>query len=222
MGIHDLDQPATHPLASATPRRHRRTLLLGAGAMALVLATIGIIAALAGPSSPAAQAHVPSVTVASPNSIDAASSATRQSPGGQAAPSSTKATPAPPVLEDGIYPTYISEVDVDGARITVDVIQVFEDEAAVNAAIEDGMAPGEARYLYVYIRNENPRLRTLQVAPDLRIEFLGECQAPPNRNAALTELADKTTPFNGTYYYDVTVTDGAIQLITERLAVAAC
>jgi hypothetical protein len=209
MRIHDLDQPAK--------RSHRRAVLLGAGALALALATVGIMAALAGPSSPVAAAHVPSVTAASPNTVPAASSASQQP-----APSSTNLTPAPPVLEDGTYPTYISEVDVDGARITVDVIQVFEDEAAASAAIEDGMDPSVGQYLYVYTRNLNPRLRTLPVADDLWIEFLGECEAPPDRNAALTELADKTTPFNETYYYDITVLDGAIHQITERLAVPAC
>jgi hypothetical protein len=103
------------------------------------------------------------------------------------------------VLADGTHPTYIAEVDVDSSTITIDVIQVFENEAAVNAAIEDGMAPGEAQYLYIYVRNQNPRLRTLPVARDVRIEFADGCETPPDRDAALSELAKRTRPFDKLY-----------------------
>lgn len=219
MRIHDLEQPANRPPASATRMRHPRAVLLGAGALALALATIGIMAALAGRSSLATQARAPSVNVADPSSVAAASAATQQSRRGQVASTSTTSTP--PVLADGTYPTYLDEVDVDGATITIDRIQVFENEAAVNAAIEDGMARGEAQYLYIYVRNQNPRLRTLPVARDVRIEFVDGCEAPPNRDAALSELAKKKS-FDKLYYYDVTVANGAIHQITQHLAKAAC
>ncbi|HEY3209514.1 MAG TPA: hypothetical protein VGL18_06915, partial [Actinomycetota bacterium] len=76
---------------------------------------------------------------------------------------------------------------------------MFENEAAVNAAIEDGMAPGRAQYLYIYVRNQNPRLRTLPVARDVRIEFADGCETPPDRDAALSELAKRTRPFDKLY-----------------------
>jgi hypothetical protein len=63
---------------------------------------------------------------------------------------------AAPVLADGMYPTYVRKVDVRGAQMTADVIQVFENEAAAAAAIEDGTPPSEAQYLYIYIRNPKP------------------------------------------------------------------
>ena len=126
------------------------------------------------------------------------------------------------VLADGIYPTYIDGVDVGRATITIDVIQVFEDDAAIDAAIEDGMAPNDAQYLYVYVRNQNPRLRTLPVARDVDMLFLDGCEAPPERDAALTELAKSTTPFSSLYYYDVTVANGAIRHIEQHLTEAAC
>ena len=91
-----------------------------------------------------------------------------------------------------------------------------------HAAIEDGMAPNDAQYLYVYVRNQNPRLRTLPVARDVDMLFLDGCEAPPERDAALTELAKRTTPFSSLYYYDVTVANGTIRHIEQHLTEAAC
>ncbi|HEX9410579.1 MAG TPA: hypothetical protein VF986_02650 [Actinomycetota bacterium] len=217
MKIRDLDQQLAGQLTPASPRRRRRAILLGAGALALVMASIGTAAALGGRSSPSAQSHQPSATVAAPGVVAAAPQL----------PEATTSTPAP-VLANGTYPTYINKVDVKGATITVDVIQVFENgEAAINAAVEDGMTRAEAQYLYVYIRNQNPRLRTLAVAPHVDIKFADGCEAPPVRDKALTELAKRTATsdqVNGLplYYYDITVANGAIQQIQQRLAQAAC
>ena len=222
MKIRPLDQPVTGQLTPASPRRRRRTILLGAGVLALVMASIGTAAALGGRSSPTARAHQPSVTSA-PATIPPAP----QSPNGQAAPKAITSTPAP-VLADGTYPTYIDKVDVDGATITVDVIQLFENgEAAIKAAVEDGMSADEAQYLYVYIRNQNPRLRTLSVARDIAIHFVDGCDASSVRAEALTELSKRTATSDvinamHLYYYVVTVADGAIHQVTQRLAQAAC
>jgi len=111
------------------------------------------------------------------------------------------------VLADGTYPTYIDKVDVKDATITVDVIQLFENEAAINAAVEDGMSANDAQYLYVYIRNQNPRLRTLPVARNIDIEFTDGCEAPPVRDKALTELAKRPPrPTRSTDYPCTTTT----------------
>jgi hypothetical protein len=222
MQIQDLDQQLAGQLAPASPRRRRRTILLGAGALALVMASIGTAAALGGRSSPSTQSRQPSATVAAKGVV----ASIPQSSNGQVALKAVTSTAAP-VLADGTYPTYITKVDVDGATITVDVIQLFENEAAVDAAVEDGMIANDAQYLYVYIRNENPRLRTLPVARNIDIQFADGCEAPPQRDAALTELAKRTATsdkVNGQhlYYYDVTVTDGAIHQIQQRLVEAAC
>jgi hypothetical protein len=219
----NLDQ--TLPVASGSPRRRRRTVVLSVGALALVLATTGIVAvALAGGSVSSAQMKDRSVSLGRPAPIEPAS----RPPSGHAPSnsngnsSSSTSLGTGPVLADGTYPTYIRGVDVDGAKITVDVVQVFEDEAAVKAALEDGKSPDQARYLYIYVRNQNPLLRTLTVAGDLHIQFMGTCEEPPSLRSALTELAKKTTPFSTTYYYDVTVRDGLIHTITQHLAIPAC
>jgi hypothetical protein len=208
----NLDQTATRS------KRSRRTVMLGASALALALSIIGTAAAVGGRSSPTAQAHAPSITVAAPSGLP---EVLPEVPPAAAQPAtSTSSTPAAPVLEDGTYPTYVTKVDVDGATITVDVVQVFQDEAAEKAAIEDGK---DFVADYIYVRNENPRLRTLAVARDVHIQFLGECESPGTRNAALTELAKKTKDdFNNLYYYDITVMHGAIHQIVQRLAQAAC
>jgi hypothetical protein len=221
MQIQNQDHTVSGPVAQATPGRHRRIALVVAGALVLVLGTVGTVAAMAGRPSPAAKSPAPSIAVA-PNGHPAAPPAA-QPPAARPATTPISSAPAAPVLADGTYPTYIDQVDGDGATITVDVVQVFHDEAAVVAAIEDGMTPEEAqRYQYVYVRDENPRLRTLSIAGDVVIELLHECDSPANPDPTLTQLAEKTTPFNPLYYYDVTVANGAVQHITERLAQAAC
>jgi len=212
MRIHDQDQ-------AGTPRRSRRNVVLGAGALALVLATIGTVAALADKSSPATQ--VPALSVASPNNVDAASAATQQPPS-QVAPNPTTSTPASPILADGTYPAYIDRVYVEQAKVTIDVIQVFENDAAVEAALEDGLSQDEAESWYLYIRNENPRLRTLSVASDVEIQFADGCEASGDQHAALTELAEPVRAYGDLYYYDVTVTNGEINQITQHLAQPAC
>ena len=209
----ELHQAARRPV----PVTHRRrgVALLGAGTLVLVLAATGITAALAGRSSPAAQKHRPSVAAPAWAAVAMATHQPHVNP-------VNPVNPVTPVLADGTYPTYIRNVDVRGARITVDVVQVFENDAAVAAAIEDGQSPSEAQSLYVYIRNQNSRLRTLPVARHLRISFADGCDAPPDRKAALTELAKATARFNSLYFYDITVRDGAIRSVKQKLAEAAC
>ena len=216
MQIQGLDPQGTGPLASAKSGRRRRRVLLGAGALALVLSTVGTVAAVAGRSSPAVQANAPSVALGIPAAIPAP-----QSPSALSAPNATSSLA--PVLADGTYAAYIDKVDVDGATITIDVIQVFANgEAAINAAVEDGMSRSEAKYLYVYVRNQNPRLRTLRVARDVTIHFADGCDASPVLDEALTELAKRTATFNAMWYYDIVVANGKIHEITQRIAVAAC
>jgi hypothetical protein len=92
-------------------------------------------------------------------------------PGGAAGTSTTTvaatttaagpATTEPTVLADGRHPVYIKSVDAGRQTITFDLIQFFTGDAAAKAAAEDGEeSPPPNDY---YIRNVNPRLRTLPV-----------------------------------------------------------
>ena len=133
--------------------------------------------------------------------------------------------PAPrPVLADGRYDSYIRTVDSRRHRLVVDLVQVFDGQAARDAAIADGMAPDKAQYLGVYARNQNPRLRTLPLAGDLRLNLRGgDCEAPLNHQ--LTKLATDARSMSGpihTYYFTLTVQAGAVHEIHEVLASNAC
>jgi len=106
--------------------------------------------------------------------------------------SAPKPTPTPriaidrvpaPVLADGRYDAYIRRVqvpiDYGTSQLVVDLVQVFQGQAAVDAAIADGMSHDQAQVLGVYFRNQNPRLRTLPLASDVRLDLRGgDCEAP--------------------------------------------
>jgi hypothetical protein len=132
-----------------------------------------------------------------------------------------KTMPDANALADGVYATYIHGVDVRGATITVDVIQIFEGEAAHKAAIQDGKPWVELRNGPTYIRNESPLLRTLPVAFDVHIKLIGIC-VDPERSIALRQLRQAITPFTYTFYYDVSVVGGRVENIQQFVAVAGC
>jgi hypothetical protein len=198
----------------------RNLVVFIAATLALGLGVTGVYA-FADASSSSGAGPGPAVTSApSPPSAAAAttSPASRVTP----RPSPTaQPTLDPTALADGVYPTYVRAVDVRRATVTVDVVQTFVGAAAHQAAIEDGVPWNDVRFDPVYIRNENPRLRTLPVARDVNIKFIGECMEP-SRRVGLTELRKETTPFTSTFSYDVSVVGGSIQGIQQLIAVAAC
>jgi hypothetical protein len=132
--------------------------------------------------------------------------------------------PPHPVLADGRYNSYIRTVDRRRHRLVVDLVQAFDGQAARDAAIADGMTPDKAQYLGVYVRNQNPRLRTLPLAGDLRLDLRGgDCEAPLNHQ--LTKLATDARSMSGpihTYYFPLTVRGGAVHQVQEFLAINAC
>jgi hypothetical protein len=129
-----------------------------------------------------------------------------------------------PVLADGRYNSYIRTVDSRRHRLTVDLVQVFQGQPAIDAAIADGMPHDQAQVLYVWVRNQNPRLRTLPLARDLRLDLRGgDCEAPLNHQ--LTKLATDARSMSGpihTYYFTLTVRAGAVHEVHEFLAINAC
>ena len=71
------------------------------------------------------------------------------------------------VLTDGRHPVYIRTVDPDSRKITFDLIQFyFGDDATREAAKDHKESPPPNDY---YIRNVNPRLRTLPVRADATV-----------------------------------------------------
>ena len=196
----------------------RKLVVLIAAALALGLGVTGVYA-LAGGGSSSGAGPDPAVTSV-PTSPSATATVT-SSPPATPRPSTPPPTPDPTALADGTYPTFVRAVDLDGATVEVDVLQVFVGAEAHQAAIEDGVSWNDVRFNPVYIRNENPLLRTLPVARDAHIKLLGMCEAP-SRSIGLKELRNETTPFTDTFYYDVTVVGGSVASITQKIAVAAC
>jgi hypothetical protein len=210
--------PGSTTGASAEHRRRRAPLVLAVSGLAVVAIAVGASLAVATRPivrpAPAAADAVPPTAAADQGAEPAAR------PESSAAPPAAGA--AAPALEDGDHDAYITKVDGANDRIVVDVVQVFHDDAAARAAIADGRSASDARYLTTWVRNENPRLRTLPLAGDLRVELRDACGGPgPDREALLTRLAANAS-LDGTYYYTLTVRDGAVERIQERLAVNAC
>jgi hypothetical protein len=177
----------------------------------------------AAPAPPVTAAPAPPTTIASP----------RQ-------PAPTRPTPAPqlpqhrngpivdyapgPVLADGRYDSYIRTVDTRNQRLVVDLVQVFQGQAAIDAAIADGMPRDQAQVLYVWVRNQNPRLRTLPLASDLRLELLpGDCIESWNHQLAKL-IKDSRAMSNSrpAYYFTLTVAGGAVHRIQEDKTFNAC
>jgi len=136
-------------------------------------------------------------------------------------------TPKAPVLADGRYDAYISRVEVlyEGgtSRLVVDLVQVFDGQAARDAAIADGVTRDKAQYLGVYVRNHNPRLRTLPLAGDVRLDLRGGCEAPLSHQlAALAADARARSGADHTYYFTLTVAGGAVHRVQEFVAINAC
>jgi hypothetical protein len=124
----------------------------------------------------------------------------------------------PPVLADGRYDAYIRQVNTRGDYLVVDLVQVFHDQAAVEAAVADGKPRDTAQYLSTYVRNQNPRLRTLSLAGDLRVDLLGGCEEPMRHQ--LNKLAADAR--SGGYYFTLSVTGDAVHQIQEHIAGNAC
>ena len=66
-------------------------------------------------------------------------------------------------LADGRYDAYVRKVDPDRDLIVVDLVQVFTGDATVRAALEDGVDRSAAEVRDTYVRNQNDRLRTLEM-----------------------------------------------------------
>jgi hypothetical protein len=210
----------------AASRRPGRGAVLVAATCALLVGTAGVVLAIGLPrGSDGAPAPAPRATApAAVPTTNVPTAAPTPKSGATARPPAPSASPADPyALSDGTYPTYVRSVDVAAGTITVDVVQLFKHADAFHAAVQDGIRHHEARYLTVYIRNENPLLRTLPVARDVTIHFIGSCDTPPNRHVALTQLRDAIgTGDDTTFYYAVSLSGGEVSWVSQHLAVPAC
>lgn len=178
-------------------------------------------AALTACSQPApAPSPGPSAEPASSPTQDAAAAAAPVS----VAPAATAAhrNPATPdtSLADGRHPARITAVDADGAQLTIDVVQFFFGDAATEAARADGstdLPPPNDHW----IRNANPELRTLSVAPaaPITVNTLSSTatgSATSNFTISLSKLASYGDVRVSYSLFWVTTRDGAVTSIAEQ------
>jgi hypothetical protein len=104
--------------------------------------------------------------VTDPTGVTAPTGAT----GETAATGPTGETGTQPELEDGEHFGFVEEVDASGGNLVLDLAYFLSGEAANEAAAERGdEVPVPNDY---YIVNDNPRLRTLTLADDLKLSLL--------------------------------------------------
>jgi pyruvate/2-oxoglutarate dehydrogenase complex dihydrolipoamide acyltransferase (E2) component len=208
---------ADRPINGPARSRRRLTSLLVAATLAVLGGAAGVTVALANRPEPAAPAAQPAATTVAPA---AAATPTAGQPA-KAAPAAPATAGQPVILPDGRHDAFVRKVDSGRGTIVLDVVQVFHDQAAVEAAVEDGKPRADAQYLQAYVRNQNPRLRTLPLASGVRVNLLGGCEEPKGDQQALAKLASNARLGN-VYYYTVTVKGGAVRQLDEHRAVNAC
>jgi hypothetical protein len=174
-------------------------------------------------------ASPPSPAAATPARHDTASSQQRGSDRNQTSGSSQEQSSTPSgrlqregvvTLADGRYDAYIRKVDPDRDLIVVDLVQIFTGNAAVQAAITDGMDRDAAQVRDTYVRNQNDRLRTLEMASNVRLHLLGACDST-GQEALFSKLI-KDANYGDLFYYTLGVQGGVVQRIDEHQAQPAC
>jgi hypothetical protein len=229
-----LHETPTRPSSPRPPRR-RPVVLVVAGAVLVAAIGAGAALALGGRSAersdqPAAAAAQPAADQATkaaaptPASHGTASGQRNQDSGQEqsSTPSGSPKREGVTTLTDGRYDAYVRKVDPDRDLIVVDLVQVFTGNAAVRAAIEDGMDRSAAEVRDTYVRNQNPRLRTLEMAGGVRLNLIGSCEST-GQEALFTKLIKDATYGQGQlFYYTLHVQGGVVQRIDEHQAQPAC
>lgn len=144
---------------------------------------------------------------------------------GPTGPTGPTSEPAPE-LEDGRHFGFVRSVDAEGSALILDLAYFLTGEEASQAAAEHGdEVPPPNDY---YIVNDNERLRTLTLSPDLRILLLDweRCcdetlLATLEDFAAAIDAPEPITIDDHVYYgsssqYWLTVEDGVVTTIEEQ------
>ena len=237
-----LHETPTRPSAPRPPRR-RRVALFAAGAV--LIAALGSGAALAlgdrndGQSAAATQSAAAAAQPAAsdqsakPSADQSATPASRATAVGQQQTSGSgqeqSSSPSGPpkregvtTLADGRYDAYVRKVDPDRDLIVVDLVQVFTGKAAVQAALEDGMDRSAAEVRDTYVRNQNDRLRTLEMAAGVQLNLIGACDSTGQEGLFTKLIKDASYGHGQLFYYTLRVQDGMVQRIDEHQAQPAC
>ena len=236
-----LHETPTRPSSPRPPRRRPVALLV---AVAVLVAAIGAGSALAlgggrsadrdaqpAPSAAQPAADQPAADqatkTAAPTPAGRGTAGQRQQGSGSGQEQSSNPSGSPKregvtTLADGRYDAYVRKVDPDRDLIVVDLVQVFTGKAAVQAALEDGMDRSAAEVRDTYVRNQNDRLRTLEMAGGVKLNLIGSCEST-GQEALFTKLIKDATYGHGhLFYYTLHVQGGVVQRIDEHQAQPAC
>lgn len=93
-------------------------------------------------------------------------------------------------LADGRHAVLLQGADLPGRQLTVDVIQFLTGEVARIAYAEDHPEDPDGPPNDYYIRNVNPRLRTLPVASDVEVTLVDLGADPAEAESSWTSLLD--------------------------------
>jgi hypothetical protein len=155
------------------PRQGRRRRRGAALAAIVALTAVGVMVWPSGGSDRApdhrGEAAASPTTVSAPPASAAAPVAAAPAP----APAAAAPAPAPkpkPVLQDGRHPVYLTDVDVPGSTVEFDLLRYLATDEEREAYEHSHPSEyGEDGHYESPFRNENPRLRRLPVAHDVRI-----------------------------------------------------
>jgi outer membrane murein-binding lipoprotein Lpp len=129
-----------------------------------------------------------------------------------------------PALPDGRHIGYLVAVGAaqEPPRLVIDVVQWFTDEAANQAAAEDGaLAPDQTQVENgYYIRNENPQWRILEIDPAATVALTvypyGDPSAPRDVSLArFGEIFGEDAPLASLPYW-ITMRDGIVTGIEQQ------
>jgi hypothetical protein len=225
----DRNPETTSTGTSAGHRRRRKQLVLAVSALLVLAVAVGASLAIAtrpvAGQAPAGAGVSPVAAAADQNANQNAT--TGQGTTAQPTKSSNQGstgTGSVAALPDGDHDAYITSIDRANNRIVVDVVQVFNGDQAVAAAIADGKPRSEAQYLYTWVRNQNPRLRTLPLASDLVIKLHDGCEGSRGRLLSTLAADARQRGLKGEhpYYFTLTVAGGKVHRIQEVFAGNAC
>jgi len=89
----------------------------------------------------------------------------------------------------------VTAINIGGSTVTIDIAELLTGDAAVTAAIEDGaLEPGETSIDNdYYVRNKNPKLRTVTVGPTAPVNVLSSPGSPDLESGNLQKLAEALT-----------------------------
>jgi len=180
----------------------RPARIIAAATLAAVAIATGSYVAVHSTTSQRAAAPAAPVTAAPPASPVA------KAPTGASGAASNE----PAVLADGRHPVLLKAIDPGRGTITFDLVQDFRDEAATREAANDHQEsppPNDS-----YMRNVNPRLRTLPVGADAAITANQLAGSNENVPVSLGRLATLTRAGSGVFW--ITVRSGQIVQIGEQ------